>query len=125
PPTRPVRCTGFAEPAGFSEEASCLRGKRRASMRGALRVWSAGSAATEGPRRSRSRSRSRSTATATAEAVLLLVRQSILTADHRQFDVARRVGGVVHGVVGHHRLAFGFVGAAGIEVARELGEVRA
>src|SRR5690606_33779334 len=86
PPTRPVRCTGFAEPAGFSEEASCLRGKRRASMRGALRVWSAGSAATEGPRRSRSRSRSRSTATATAEAVLLLVRQSILTADHRQFD---------------------------------------
>src|SRR5690606_18803522 len=65
PPARPVRCTGFAEPAGFSEEASCLRGKRRASMRGALRVWSAGSAASEGPRRSRSRS----TATATAKGI--------------------------------------------------------
>src|SRR5690606_10685901 len=52
PPSRPTLRVGFAEPAGFSEEASCLRGKRRASMRGALRVWSAGSAATEGPRRS-------------------------------------------------------------------------
>src|SRR5690606_19490537 len=55
PPSRPVLRTGFAEPAGFSEEASCLRGKRRASMRGALRVLSAASAATEGPRRSRSK----------------------------------------------------------------------
>src|SRR5688572_11757792 len=64
PPSRPVRCTGSAEPAGFSEEASCLRGKRRTSLCGALRVLSAGSAATEGPRRSRSRSTSMATATA-------------------------------------------------------------
>src|SRR3546814_150202 len=35
PPARPVLRTGFAEPAGFSEGASCPRGKRRASMRGA------------------------------------------------------------------------------------------
>src|SRR5690606_38534545 len=62
PPTRPTLRVGFAEPAGFSERASCPRGKRRTSMCGALRVLSAGSAATEGPRRSRSRS----TATATA-----------------------------------------------------------
>src|SRR5690606_33705296 len=34
-PARPVLCTGSAEPAGFSEEASCLRGKRRTSMCGA------------------------------------------------------------------------------------------
>src|SRR5690606_32417850 len=68
PPSRPVRCTGSAEPAGFSERASCPRGKRRASMRGALRVLSAGSAATEGPRRSRSRSRATANATATATA---------------------------------------------------------
>src|SRR5690606_16140397 len=35
PPARPVLRTGSAEPAGFSEEASCLRGKRRTSMCGA------------------------------------------------------------------------------------------
>src|SRR3546814_18897286 len=35
PPSRPVLCTGFAEPAGFSEGASCPRGKRRTSMCGA------------------------------------------------------------------------------------------
>src|SRR5690606_34370143 len=34
-PARPVLCTGSAEPAGFSQEASCLRGKRRTSMCGA------------------------------------------------------------------------------------------
>src|SRR3546814_2119471 len=28
PPSRPVLRTGFAEPAGFSERASCPRGKR-------------------------------------------------------------------------------------------------
>src|SRR3546814_4363638 len=38
PPLRPARCAGFAEPAGFSEGASCPRGKRRTSMCGALRV---------------------------------------------------------------------------------------
>src|SRR3546814_133346 len=27
PPSRPARCAGFAEPAGFSERASCPRGK--------------------------------------------------------------------------------------------------
>src|SRR3546814_9671801 len=32
PPSRPVRCTGFAEPAGFSERSSCPRGKRRTSL---------------------------------------------------------------------------------------------
>src|SRR5690606_31009491 len=46
--------------SGFSERASCPRGKRRTSMCGPLRVLSADSAATEGPRRSRA------TATATA-----------------------------------------------------------
>src|SRR5690606_7465796 len=66
PPSRPVLRTGPAEPAGFSEEASCLRGKRRASMRGALRVLSAASAATEGPRRSRSTATAPATATTTA-----------------------------------------------------------
>src|SRR3546814_12471502 len=50
PPSRPVRCTGFAEPAGFSERASCPRGKRRQSMCGALRVSSTDSAAAEEPR---------------------------------------------------------------------------
>src|SRR3546814_15165499 len=40
PPTRPVLRTGSAEPAGFSEGASCPRGKRRTSMCGALRVLS-------------------------------------------------------------------------------------
>src|SRR3546814_2295584 len=44
---------------------------------------------------------------------------------HRQFDVAGRVRRVMHGVVGHHGLALGFVGTAGVEVAGELGEVRA
>src|SRR5690606_19488459 len=38
PPSRPVLRTGFAEPAGFSERASCPRGKRRTFMCGALRV---------------------------------------------------------------------------------------
>src|SRR5690606_18819397 len=69
PPARPVLRTRFAEPAGFSERASCPRGKRRTSLCGALRVLSAGSAATEGPRRSRSRSRSAARATATAPIV--------------------------------------------------------
>src|SRR5690606_25985109 len=64
PPSRPTLRVGFAEPAGLSEEASCLRGKRRTSLCGALRVWSAGSAATEGPRRSRSRSTATATSTA-------------------------------------------------------------
>src|SRR5690606_21327652 len=55
PPSRPMLRIGFAEPAGFSERASCPRGKRRASMHGALRVLSAGSAATERPRRPRTK----------------------------------------------------------------------
>src|SRR5690606_12208052 len=46
---------GFAEPAGFSEGASCPRGKRRTSMCGALRVLSAASAASEGPRVSKAK----------------------------------------------------------------------
>src|SRR3546814_15019190 len=62
PPTRPVLRTGSAEPAGFSEGASCPRGKRRTSMCGALRVLSAASAATEGPRRSTARARARTRA---------------------------------------------------------------
>src|SRR3546814_16705275 len=55
PPSRPVRCTGFAEPAGFSEGASCPCGKRCTSMCSALRVWSAGSSATVGAREGKSR----------------------------------------------------------------------
>src|SRR5690606_31512622 len=35
PPARPVLRTGSAEPAGFSERASCPRGKRCTSMCGA------------------------------------------------------------------------------------------
>src|SRR3546814_924706 len=61
PPPRPMLCIGFAEPAGFSEGASCPRGKRRTSMCGALRVLSAGSVATEGPREGKSRSKVKST----------------------------------------------------------------
>src|SRR5690606_5342560 len=60
PPSRPVPCTGSAEPAGFSERASCPRGKRRTSMCGALRVLSADSAATEGPWRSKAKDNSNS-----------------------------------------------------------------
>src|SRR3546814_10711874 len=37
PPSRPARCAGSAEPAGFPERASCPRGKRRTSMCGAPR----------------------------------------------------------------------------------------
>src|SRR3546814_18102668 len=62
PPLRPARCAGFAEPAGFSEGASCPRGKRRPSMCGALRVCSAASAATEGPPGSRERQKTKSKA---------------------------------------------------------------
>jgi len=51
---------GFAEPAGFSEGASCPCGKRRTSMFGALRVLSAGFAATEGHRKGKGRSKSES-----------------------------------------------------------------
>src|SRR3546814_115363 len=59
PPTRPARCAGFAEPAGFSEGASCPCGKRRTSLCGALRVLSAGSAASEGPLKVKINSNSR------------------------------------------------------------------
>src|SRR3546814_16069814 len=59
PPSRPVPCTGFAEPAGFSEGASCPRGKRRPYMCGAP----AGSCPPPPPpRRGPCRSSSRSTA---------------------------------------------------------------
>src|SRR3546814_5542758 len=68
PPSRPVLCTGFAEPAGFSERASCPRGKRRTSLCGALRVLSAASAASDGPRESTSPSTPTSTSTAAAAA---------------------------------------------------------
>src|SRR5690606_1397525 len=71
PPTRPTLRAGSAEPAGFFEGASCPCEKRRTSMCGALRVLSAGSAATEGPRGSRSRSRARSTSNAKAKAAAL------------------------------------------------------
>src|SRR5690606_32239513 len=49
PPSRPMLRIGFAEPAGFSEGASCPRGKRRTSMCGAPWILSAAPAATEGP----------------------------------------------------------------------------
>src|SRR5690606_27317672 len=69
PPSRPVLRTGSAEPAGFSEGASCPRGKRRTSMCGAQRVLSADSAAAEGsPERQKPKSKSTATATATATA---------------------------------------------------------
>src|SRR5690606_34743556 len=48
-PARPVLRTGSAEPAGFSERASCPRGKRRTSMCGALRVLSAAPPLRRGP----------------------------------------------------------------------------
>src|SRR5690606_20484884 len=56
PPARPVLRTGFAEPAGFSEEASKPPRKTpRIHARRPCGVWSAASAAPEGPRMSRSR----------------------------------------------------------------------
>src|SRR5690606_15301613 len=62
PPSRPVRCTGFAEPAGFSERASCPRGN--AAHPCAAPCGSCPPAPTEGPRRSRSRSTATATSTA-------------------------------------------------------------
>src|SRR3546814_5331083 len=56
-----MRISDWSSDVCSSDLASCPRGKRRTSMCGALRVLSAGSVATEGPREGKSRSKVKST----------------------------------------------------------------
>src|SRR5690606_17090130 len=118
---------GFAEPAGFSERASCPRGKRRTSMCGALQVLSARSAAAEGPRRSGPTAKAIAKATATGGDRSSLrpgACSLLLTAEHvrcrlerprRVAQVATRRLDVEHQVFMHARQR----GVA--EVARDAG----